>query len=389
MNTPTGMWEVFKRELQRIFSSKICIWGFIIAPLLTFIILMYMMNAGLPSKIPIAVVDMDNSSTSRALIRQLDAFSKTNIEFKSLSFKESRTAMERMEVYGVFTIPKDFAKDAISGYRPKIVFYTNNAFLISGSLLFQDMKTISVLASASVGLQMGEAKGFTEGQLMPILQPINIETHAIGNPWLNYSVYLNNIITPGILFLVLALFTISSFGSEVKMGTGRKVLELAGNSGVKAILGKILPYTIIALILSLFFMSVLYGYNHYPLNSGFFPMFLAYLCLILSAQGFGLIILSVFPNYRFALSAASLVGMISFSITGFSFPSIAMDPMLYGLSFLFPLRHFFLIYVDQALNGISMGYSMYHYAALLGFFLIGLFCLGKVRKFLYEDVYEE
>jgi len=361
----------------------------LIAPLLSFGILMYMMHTGLPSKIPIAVVDLDNTSTSRTLIRQLDAFSKTDIEFKSLTFKEARTEMERARVYGVFTIPKNFTRDALSGDRPKIVFYTNNAFLISGSLLFQDMKTISVLASASVGLQMGEAQGFTELQLMPILQPIVIETHSIGNPWLNYSIYLNNIITPGLMFLILALFTISSFGSEVKAGKGKYVVELAGNSKTIAVLGKMLPYTIIFFILGLFFMSVLYGYNHYPLNSGLMPMLLNYICLILSAQGFGLILLSVFPNYRFALSAASLIGMISFSITGFSFPSAAMDSTLYGLSFLFPLRHFFLIYVDQALNGIPIGYSMYHYAALLGFFLIGLLCIGKIGKFLYQNVYED
>lgn len=376
MSLQTGFRVVFVRECKRIISSKICIWGMIIAPLLTFAILMYMMSAGLPTKIPVAVVDLDNSSTSRALVRQLDAFAKTDIKFKSLSFKEARIAMERAEVYGIFTIPEDFAKDAVSGNRPKIVFYTNNAFLISGSLLFQDMKMISVLASASVGLKMGEAKGYTQGELMPVLQPISIEAHVIGNPMLNYSVYLNNVLTPGILFLILAMFTISALGSEVKSGTGRQLLDLSGGSIVKAVFGKLLPYTALFLILSLFFMSVLYGYNHFPLHSGFWPMCAAYLCLILSAQGFGLILLAVFPNYRLALSSASLLGMISFSITGFSFASMAMSPILYGLSFLFPLRHFFLIYVDQALNGIPLGYSAYHYAALLGFFLVGLLLMG-------------
>ena len=389
MSLKTGFRVVFVRECKRIISSKICIWGMIIAPLLTFAILMYMMSAGLPTKIPVAVVDLDNSSTSRALVRQLDAFAKTDIKFKSLSFKEARIAMERAEVYGIFTIPEDFAKDAVSGNRPKIVFYTNNAFLISGSLLFQDMKMISVLASASVGLKMGEAKGYTQGELMPVLQPISIEAHVIGNPMLNYSVYLNNVLTPGILFLILAMFTISAVGSEVKSGTGRQLLDMSGGSIVKAVFGKLLPYTALFLILSLFFMSVLYGYNHFPLHSGFWPMCAAYLCLILSAQGFGLILLAVFPNYRLALSSASLLGMISFSITGFSFASMAMSPILYGLSFLFPLRHFFLIYVDQALNGIPLGYSAYHYAALLGFFLVGLLLMGRIRRFLYENVYEE
>lgn len=389
MNESRGFWVVFKREWRNIFSSKICIWGMIVAPLLSFGIMMYMMHTGLPTKIPIAVVDLDDTSTSRGLIRQLDAFSKTNIKFKSLSFNEARTAMERAQVYGVFTIPKDFTKDALSGNRPKIVFYTNNAFLISGSLLFQDMKTISVLASASVGLQMGQAKGYTQGQLMPMLQPIVIDSHPIGNPWLNYSVYLNNVIIPGVLFLILTMFTISAFGSEVKLGKGQEVLELAGGSKTTAILGKILPYTIIFSVLYLFIMSVLYGYNHYPLHSGIFPMILNYFCLILSAQGFGLILLAVFPNYRLALSSASLIGMISFSISGFSFASAAMDPTLYGLSYLFPLRHFFIVYVDQALNGIPLGYSMSHYAVLLGFFLVGLLCIGKIGRFLQENVYED
>lgn len=383
-----GIGVVFIREWKRIFSSKICIWGMIIAPLLSFVILLYMMGEGLPSKIPIAIVDLDNSFTSRSLARQLDAFPKTSIKFKSLSFKEARIAMERNKIYGIFTIPRDFAKDAVGGNRPKIVFYTNNAFLISGSLLFQDMKTVSVLASAAIGLQMGQAKGFTTRQLMPVLQPITIQTHPIGNPWINYSVYLNNVLIPGIVFLILTMFTISCIGSEVKDGSGKYLLEIGGTP-MKVMLGKLLPYTILFFILSLFFISVLYRYNHFPLHSGVFPMMLDYLCLILSAQGFGLILLGVFPNYRLALSAASLLGMISFSITGFSFPSIAMSPVLYGISFLFPLRHFFLIYTDQALNGISLGYSAYHYAALLGFLLIGICLAGRITKFLSDNVYEE
>jgi ABC-2 type transport system permease protein len=388
MTDKTGIWVVFVRECKRVFTSKICIWGLLVAPLLTCAILMYMMHEGLPQKIPVAVVDQDNSSTSRALIRQLDAFPKTNIEFKSLSFRDARMSMQRGEVFGIFTIPKDFSKDAVSGNRPKLVFYTNNAFLISGSLLFQDMKTISVLASAAVGLKMGEAKGYTQGQLMPILQPITIDSHPLNNPWLNYSVYLNNVLLPGILFLVLAMFTISSFGAEVKQGTGRDLLELSGNSIVKLLVGKLLPYTLIGILFALFFMSILYGYNHYPLHSGFLPMFVNYLCLILAAQGFGLILLGTFVNYRFALSISSLLGMISFSISGFSFSTLAMDSTLLSLSNLFPLRHFFLIYVDQALNGISWGYSAYHYAVLLAFLLVGLLFMGRIKQFLYKNEYE-
>lgn len=388
MNSETGILAIIKREWYRISSSKICIWGIFVAPILSLIILMWMMDSGLPSRIPIAVVDLDNTTTSRALIRQLDAFEKTNIEYKSLSFREARQQMERMEVYAVLTIPKDFAKDAISGNRPKLVYYTNNAFLISGSLLFQDLKTISTLASAAVGLQTAEAKGFTENQIMPILQPITIDTHPIGNPWLNYSVYLNNVIMPGLLQLIIMIFTVSAFGSEIKSRTGRRLMEMGNNSILKVVVGKMLPYTAIYIGIALLFMSVLYYYNQFPLHGGFWPMFLNYICLIFAAQGAGIILLGAFRNYRLALSIASLIGMVSFSITGFSFSTLAMDGSLSALSNIVPLRHFFLIYIDQALNGIPMGYSMYQYAALLCFVLLSMFFFGVIRRLLRENVYE-
>jgi len=388
MNSQTGILAIFRREWMRISSSKICIWGIFVTPLLSLIILMWMMSSGLPARIPIAVVDLDNTTTSRALVRQLDAFEKTNIKYKSLSFREARQQMERMEVYAVLTIPKDFASDAISGNRPKLVYYTNNAFLISGSLLFQDLKTMSTLASAAVGLQTAEAKGYTENQIMPILQPITIDSHPIGNPWLNYSVYLNNVLIPGILQLIILMFTVSAFGSEIKARTGRRLMEMGDNSILKVVIGKLLPYTIVYMGIALLFMSIFYYYNHFPLHSGFWPMFLNYVCLILAAQGTGIILLGIFRNYRLALSIASLIGMVSFSITGFSFSTLAMDGSLSALSNFFPLRHFFLIYVDQALNGIPFGYSMYQYATLLGFVLLSIFFFGVVRKLLKENVYE-
>lgn len=388
MNKSSGILAVFKREWQRILSSKICIWGIFVAPILSLSIFVWLMNSGLPSKIPIAVVDMDNSTTSRALIRQLDAFSKTDIKTKDLSLKEARLQMERMDVYAVLFIPKDFAKDAMSGNQPKIVYYTNNAFFVTGSLLFQDLKTVTTLAAAAVGLQMGTAKGYTELQIMPIVQPITTEAHPLKNPWLNYSVYLNNTVIPGILQLLILTFTVSSLGSEIKSKNGNKLLEIGENSIFKVMIGKLLPYTIIFTIISLLFMSVFYYYNKFPLNSGFWPMFANYFCLILAAQGLGVILMGLFKNYRLALSIASLLGIVTFSITGFSFSVQAMHPSLQALSFIFPLRHFYLIYVDQALNGIPIGYSMYRYASLLGFAFVSMFFYGSIKKMFERNIYE-
>ena len=181
--------QIARRETRRMTSQPVYLFGMIVAPLICLVFFLSLMREGLPTNLPVAVVDMDNSATSRTLIRQLDAFEQTKVVMLSHSFTEARQEMQKGNVYGIFYIPEDFAKEATSRKQPKLSYYTNNTYLIAASLLFRDMKTVSVLANGSVGLQLGAAKGKTEAEIMGQLQPIVIDTHAIGNPWLNYSVY--------------------------------------------------------------------------------------------------------------------------------------------------------------------------------------------------------
>ena len=351
----------------------------LIAPAICVIFFVSLMHEGLPTDLPIAVVDMDNSATSRNLIRQLDAFEQTEVYMKTMSFTEARQEMQKGNVYGIFYIPSGFAVDATSGKQPRLSFYTNGTYLIAASLLFRDMKTMSVLAGAAVGLQTGQAKGYTEAQIMGQLQPIVIDTHPIGNPWLNYSVYLNNTVLPGIIQLMVFLVTVFSIGTEIKYSTSRKWLDMGGNSIAVSLLGKLLPQTAIFTVVGFMYCAVLYGINSFPLNSGWFPMLLAMFLLIISSQAVGVFMIGVLPTPRLGLSFASLFGMISFSIVGFSFPVQGMDPTLQALARLFPLRHYFLIYVDQALNGRALFYTLGEYAWLLGFLILP-FLIGRNLK---------
>ena len=322
------IWLIAKREVHRLVAQPIYFFCMLIAPAICVIFFVSLMHEGLPTDLPIAVVDMDNSATSRNLIRQLDAFEQTEVYMKTMSFTEARQEMQKGNVYGIFYIPSGFAVDATSGKQPRLSFYTNGTYLIAASLLFRDMKTMSVLAGAAVGLQTGQAKGYTEAQIMGQLQPIVIDTHPIGNPWLNYSVYLNNTVLPGIIQLMVFLVTVFSIGTEIKYSTSRKWLDMGGNSIAVSLLGKLLPQTAIFTVVGFMYCAVLYGINSFPLNSGWFPMLLAMFLLIISSQAVGVFMIGVLPTPRLGLSFASLFGMISFSIVGFSFPVQGMDPTL-------------------------------------------------------------
>ena len=367
------------REIHRLVAKPLYIFCMFIAPLFCMVFFVSLMKEGLPTNLPIAVVDLDNSSTTRSLIRQLNAFEQTEVAMQTMSFTEARQAMQRGEVYGIFYIPENFSAEASTGKQPKLSFYTNGSYLIAGSLLFKDMKTISVLAGGAVGLKTGTAKGLTESQIKGQLQPIVINTHSIGNPWLNYSVYLNNILIPGVLQLMIFLVTVFSIGSEIKFGTSPEWLKTGNNSLLVSLAGKLLPHTVLFSIVGFLSCSILYGFNAFPLQSGWMPMLTDMFLLVLASQAVGIFMIGVLPTLRLGLSFASLFGMITFSIVGLSFPVADMHPTLQALANLFPLRHYFLIYVDQALNGRDLIYCFGHYLALMAFLILP-FLIGRNLK---------
>lgn len=222
---------------------------------------------------------------------------------------------------------------------------------------------------------------------MGFLQPIVIETHALNNPWINYSVYLCNTLLPGILMLLIFMTTTYSLGCEIKENSAKELMKMADNSIVTALMGKLLPQTAIFMLMILFADIYLYGFLHYPCNGGILPILFAGLLLVLSSQAVGIFFFGMLGSLRLALSASCLWGVISFSISGFTFPVMAMHPSLQALSNLFPLRHYFLLYVNSALNGYPLIYAWHSVIALLLFLLLPFVVLKRLRNAMLHYVY--
>ena len=60
---------------------------------------MDLLKEGLPKKLPVAVVDEDNSTTSCSLVRSLNTFAQTDVVMRTANFSEAREALQR----GMFT----------------------------------------------------------------------------------------------------------------------------------------------------------------------------------------------------------------------------------------------------------------------------------------------
>ena len=74
-----ALWNVMKRESRRLVSRPLYLFCMVIAPLFCYVFFTTLMDSGLPVNMPVGVVDQDMTSTSRQLMRNLDAFEQTAI----------------------------------------------------------------------------------------------------------------------------------------------------------------------------------------------------------------------------------------------------------------------------------------------------------------------
>ncbi len=385
-----NIWEIMMREVRAFGRRPIFLMIMFVAPLGFLWLFTSLMDAGLPTKLPAALVDEDDTHVTRQLTRILGTMQETNFVITTKSFTEARQAMQRGEIYAIFRIPKGTTEAALTQRQPVMSFYTNDTYYIAASLLMKDMRKMSEMAGLAMTRAVMRAKGKTDAQIMGTLQPIVIEAHPLGNPHLNYSVVLTNLIVPGLLMLVIMLTTSYTFGSEWKRGQQKKLYELCDGNMAVAIFGKLSVHTVTFTLMMWLFDFVFYSYLEFPCACGIPRMMLWGFLAVLASQGFGLLMFEAFPGQmRMAMSACSLLGVMQFSLAGFSFPVSAMYEPFQWLAEIFPLHHYFVIYVNQALNGYSISYVWGSVVILIFIYLLPQFFAWRLKDAMLHKNYRE
>ncbi|MGN1254449.1 MAG: ABC transporter permease, partial [Prevotella sp.] len=239
------LYSIMKRELKMFAHRPLFLFTMIVAPVVCAIFFTTLMGDGLPTKLPAGMVDEDNTHITRIVGRIIGSMEETDIVARYPNFSEAREAVQRGEIYGFFHIPKGLTEEAIAQRQPKLSFYTNDAYFVPGTLLMKDLRYASELAGLALTRENLYARGATERQAMGIIQPIAIETHPLNNAHLDYSVYLTNILWPGIMILLVMLSTTYTIGLEWKRGTQKKLYSMSGCSSTVALAGKLLPQTVL------------------------------------------------------------------------------------------------------------------------------------------------
>ena len=370
---------VARRELRIIRQRPSYLLGSVGVIAFCAIFFLTFLKDGLPSDVPIGLVDYDYSSTSRNFCQQLDATQLGKVVHYD-SFAAAREDMNRGKIAAVCVVPVGMNDDIQANRQPKITFYVNGLYFVSGALAWKDLLQMVNLTNGAVQRQAFRARGYNDSQIMGMIRPVDVDVHQIGNVGTNYNYYLSSVLLPGVLEMIVIIVLIYSLGAELKYGTSRHLLQTSGNSIVTALAGKLLVWTLTFSAIGLILILLLFHRLHFPLAGSIWNMFLGIFLMIFASEAIAIFILEMLPVPRLALSIGALYSVLGFSLSGFTLPIEAMPPYIQGWSSAFPLRHYYEFYVQEAIFGAGFTGWWKQVIYLLIFILLPLIGLVRLKK---------
>lgn len=383
--------SVIKESIWRgcmfVMSRPLYLVSIVVIPLLSGFIMLDLLKEGIGNHVPAAIVDLDGSDLSRRVTSNLDAMQTVDVKRSFNDFTEARDALQRGDIIGFFVIPENFAGEALAGRVPEITYYTNYAYFVPASLMYKGFKTVSVLSNGALVSTTLVTAGLPESSVTALLMPYVNDMHPLGNPWMSYQIYMGHSFVPGILALMVMIITVYSITDEIKKKTSVEWLKSAGGSIVVALIGKLAPQTLLFTLAGWILQLATYALYDFPLNCNIVVMMTAMFLMVLACQAFAVTVCGIVPNLRLALSVCSLLSVLAFSIGGFTIPVEDMYRWIGIVSYILPIRYYFLIYIDQSLNGVDLYYSRYYFIALLVFVLVSFIPLFNLKRMCKKPVY--
>lgn len=342
--------KIFLSELKLIFKDH---GSFLI---MAFAIVLYSLFYTIPfsaqtvRNVPIGVIDNDNSSFSRELIRDLNATEYVRVVKHEKSIDEAENDYYKNTVRAFVLIPKDFEKNIKQGKPSFISSYLDSSFLIVYKQVATAVSQLAKEAGTKIEVKTLMQKGISKDNAIKSVLPFEIIQNPLYNPIGSYQ----NYVYPLVLVLILhqtMIIGVNILGCTVKEKLNGIYIRTDGkkefvkinkynefsDNPTEIVLGKscayVLPYLIYASIYFLIFPSfVVYQMNY----SHLFTMFALLLLYLFTTSFFAQTLILFFPTREssFFIMVASSLPLIF--LTGFIWAKESIMPLIFYASKLIP-----------------------------------------------------
>ncbi|RJF89156.1 ABC transporter permease [Oleomonas cavernae] len=353
-----GLLLVVQRELRWIRHRPVITFLALVFPLLVCGLLAGIFNSGLPTDLPVAVVDKDRSDLSRQVIRMVDATPDVAVAYAVEDLAAGRRLILEGTAYAVVMLPANLERDVKAGRRPDVAVFYNNQFMTIGSIVSRAIGSAVATAATGVGVAARTSRGQGADAALASLIPIPVQQSPLFNPTLNYVFFLLAAQIPTVMQIFICVVSAYSIGLDRRGVIGLRLLSKLGGGIGPAIVGKMLPYTFAFMATLGIADSILFGWLGAPFR-GHWPLLLAAnLLFVLAYQLVGALFALVGRDLVQSLNIAGLFTAPAFGFVGISFPRLAMGWFAQAWGAILPLTWYMQIRIDQTLRGAPVEASL-------------------------------
>ncbi|MEP7135541.1 MAG: ABC transporter permease [Chloroflexota bacterium] len=340
------LFSIIRKEFIQIFRDPRTLVLIILMPIMQLFLLGYAATSDVKN-ISLAVWDQSQSKQSRAL---LDAFRSANyfsIDYSVYSAVEYKNLIESGDIRAALIIPPDYEQRLLEGKAQVSLVLDGSDATVGGTAL-----STAKLIGQSFAVKVLSEQAALTGRPSSFNPPLEVRTQVWYNPDL-IQAYFN---VPGvigmILYFITALLTASSIVRERERGTIEQLIVTPIRSW-ELVVGKLLPYTILAFIDTLEILVIGHWWFKVPIRGDIGLIFALSGLFIISSLGIGLFASTIANTQQEAFITVMVTMLPTIFLSGFFFPIEAMPVALQYVSAIIPLRYFLVIIRALLLKGVG------------------------------------
>ncbi|MBU2553041.1 MAG: ABC transporter permease [Bacteroidetes bacterium] len=324
--------QILLDETRVVLSDHSIILTVLIAPLLyAFFLGSIYINKDI-DQIRFAVVDYDNSKTTRELTRMLSASPKIDVAGYLEDYKDGVEKLNNLEIEGFVIFTTGFEKQLMRMEGAEVNLYLNTTRFLPSNDLNMAVSKVMLTAGAGVRLNYFQAQGMGTQYAMQRINPVNAEVKPIYNNINSYG----NFLLPGLFFLILQQTLLlglgESIGRDYEKGHLMARLSEGKHGVVNYIFGKTAYYACLYLAYLVLFFMVIFPYFDLPVLGDIVPIMIISATFLLTIMTYSMLIGTFVKKQIRMMELLAFTTYPFFLLSGYSWPIEAMPVPLQWLA---------------------------------------------------------
>lgn len=378
-----GIFRIWAAEYRNIFTDSGLLLIFFAA------IVIYPFFYSLPylpevlREIPIAVVDLDNSATSRKLVRMLDAHENLAVGARLQSLEAAKEAFFARKVHGVVLIPGDFERRLLRRDQATVSIYADASYFLTYRQFMLGCNHVVRTLSAGVEIRRLQGKGASPDQALALKMPVQGVVYPLFNPAAGYATFVVQFSLMALLqqTLLIGICMLAGTARERRRDGGEAVEQA---SLVGTILGKTGAYFSIYLVHSVYIFQVVPKVFNFAQRGNPLELILFVVPFLLATIFLGIAVSNWFKSREISILGVAFTSLPILLVSGFPWPSEAIPSWLYGLGQLIPATagiNGFLILgqMGGSLNDVARQWGLL-WALAAVYFLMAVFASSRRKR---------